>query len=120
MPRADANTQWFDRYSLVHAALGATFEVSRIPDSWAIGSQVAFEAVENRIKDAFSDMWPDSRHDAIQNHIGDVASFVAGYYGARALRSSVAGVALITGFVGASAALWIWQLANAHSWEREA
>lgn len=113
------NHQYFDRYSFVHAAVGAVFEASRVPDGLAIGSHVAFEAVENSVKDSSKSMWPDTRHDAIENSIGDVASFTAGYYATRALKTSDIGRGIVTGFVAAAAGVWIWNLLMGHTWKME-
>jgi hypothetical protein len=115
----DTNTQWFDRYSFVHLAWGAVFEASRVPDALALGSHVAFEAIENSLKDASKRMWPDSRHDSIQNSVGDVASFAAGYYATRALKDSDVGRGVVTGFVAAAAAVWIWNVLAGHTWKME-
>lgn len=101
------NTNFFDRYSVIHAAWGMAFEASRVPDVWALGSHVAFEAAENSIKRAAKDIWPDSQPDALQNQVGDVVSFAAGYYAARALKKSLTGQALMTGLVAAGAAIWM-------------
>jgi hypothetical protein len=115
----DKNTQFFDRYSIVHFAWGAVFEASRVPDAVAIGSHVVFEAAEDSLKDVTKPVWPDSRHDGIQNHIGDIVSFGAGYYVTRALKQSTAGQALLVGFVGAAAALWMINVLEGHSWRAD-
>lgn len=102
-----ANTHWFDRYSVIHAAWGVAFEASKVPDAIAIGSHIAFEAAENAVKRVSVQAWPDARPDAIQNQVGDVLSFTTGYYVARALKKSFFGPALMTGFVAAGAAIWM-------------
>lgn len=112
-----ANRHYFDRYSLVHAAWGAVAEASRIPAPAAIGAQVVFEALENPIKEVIKPIWPDSRPDAIQNQVGDVASFTGGYYAARALTKSDAGKVVVAGVVALGAATWVWNLMNRHSWK---
>jgi hypothetical protein len=114
----DANTHFFDRYSLVHAAVGALAEVSRIPDAAAIGGHIAFEVVENPVKRAIEPIWPDARPDALQNQVGDTVSFTGGYYAARALAKSDAGKAVVTGFVALGAAIWTWNLVSRHSWKK--
>lgn len=114
--RTDANHQFFDRYSFSHAAMGVLFEASRIPPWLAIGSHVAFEAVENGIKRRVSRIWPDQRPDGWENHLGDVASFVAGYYGARAMRGSNTSDGVLSAFVGVAAVIWTWNLLKGHTW----
>lgn len=116
----DKNYQFFDRYSLVHFAWGAVFEASKIPDSVAIGSHVIFEAGENSLKEAFKPVWPDSRPDAIQNQIGDIVSFSTGYYLTRAIKDTTTGKAMLVGFVGAAAALWMYNVLSDHSWNDDA
>jgi len=114
--RTDKNTQWVDRYSLSHAAMGVLFEASRIPPWLAIGSHVAFEAIEDGLKRRVSRVWPDARPDGWQNHVGDVIVFTAGYYGARALRGTPGGDAGLMAFVALAAGVWTWNLLKGHSW----
>lgn len=114
----DRNHQFFDRYSLVHMAMGATFEASRVPAPLAIGSHVVFEALENPIKETVASIWPDARPDAIENQVGDVASFTVGYYVARWLKGSEQGKLAVAGFVGIAAALWVFNLFEGHSWKK--
>jgi len=112
-----APNQWFiDRYSLSHIAVGALFEASRIPPTVAIGSHIVFEAAEDKIKDSVKGIWPDATHDSMQNHIGDVLSFTAGYYATRYLKRSEGGMAFVAGFVAVAAGVWMWNLMRGHSW----
>lgn len=115
--RQDANHQFFDRYSIPHLAVGMVFEASRAPAWLAIGSHVLFEMSENAIKDVIEPVWPDTRPDGLENQVGDVVSFTAGYYAARALEQSEHGKVLLTGFVAAAAGVWMWNLLQRHSWE---
>ena len=105
------NERFFDRFSVVHAAWGAVFQLSGVPAPLAIGAQVGFEIVENGIKRAYAPMFPDDAPDAIQNQIGDVASFTAGYYLTRLAKDQPGGrFALL--FLGAlSGAIWLDRLA---------
>jgi hypothetical protein len=102
---------FFDRFSIVHAAWGAVAELSNIPAPIAIGAQVAFELVENDIKRALSNLWPDARPDAWQNSVGDVATFIAGYYGARTLKDREGGATALAVLVAAAGAIWTYNLA---------
>lgn len=110
------NTWYWDRYSLAHAAVGALFEASRIPAIPAIGSHIVFEAVEDSLKRGIVHIWPDATPDSMKNHIGDVAAFTAGYFATRALKKSSAGMGIVAGFVGAAAAVWMWNLMSGKSW----
>lgn len=114
--REDKNTQWLDRYSFSHAAMGVLFEASKIPAWAAIGSHIAFEMIEDGLKQKVSRIWPDTRADGWQNHVGDVLVFTAGYYGARALREKPGGDAGLTAFVALAAGVWTWNLIRGHSW----
>jgi len=94
----------------VHAAVGSLFELSAVPAPLAIGLQVAFEAVENHIKPPTALAWPDARPDGWQNQVGDVASFIAGYYGARAIKSDEVGRFALTALVATAGAIWTYNL----------
>lgn len=96
--------------------MGMVFEASRLPAWLSIGSHVAFEAVEDGLKEVIEPIWPDARPDSWENHLGDIASFTAGFYAARAVRGSVAGNAVLTGFVALAAGVWMWNLTRGHSW----
>lgn len=112
VPGDNANHHFFDRYTVPHAAVGMVFEASRIPAWLAVGSHVVFEATENSIKDAVHAVWPDASPDAWENHVGDVASFTAGFCASRLLRGAPAGRAALTGFVALAAGVWMWNLSR--------
>ena len=112
----ESNRNVVDRFSIVHAAVGAVLEASGVPAWLAIGSHIAFEAVENSLKDAASELWPDARPDAMANHLGDVASFTAGYYSSRSLRKTTAGQATLAGLAGLAGMIWMYSLTNKHTW----
>ena len=112
----DANRQFFDRYSIPHAAMGAMFEAAGVPPALAIGSHMAFELIENSLKRTVKPIWPDSRPDAWQNHLGDMASFTGGLLASRALKGSTGGKVALTGLVATAGAVWTWNLVQKHSW----
>ena len=103
---------YFDRFSIVHAAIGMLFALSNVPAPIAIGAQVAFELVENDLKKVTKGAWPDWKPDGAENHIGDVLTFTAGYYAARFAKSSDAGVLALAGFAALAAAIWTQNLAK--------
>ncbi|KKN30582.1 hypothetical protein LCGC14_0832460 [marine sediment metagenome] len=115
-PDEDANRHFFDRYSIPHAAMGAMFEAAGVPPALAIGSHIAFELVENSLKRSVTSIWPDSRPDGWQNHVGDAASFAGGLVAARALKGTEGGKAALTGLVATAGAIWMWNLVQKHSW----
>ena len=106
----DANHILVDRFSIVHAAVGALAELSRIPAPVAIGAQVAFELVEDDVKRRVSHVWPDPRPDGIENHVGDVLSFTAGFYAARAVRGSPTGGLALVLLAALAAGIWTQSL----------
>lgn len=106
----------FDRFSVVHAAMGSLFELSGVSPGWALGSHVAFEASEDALKRHLEPLWPDASPDSMANHAGDFASFSAGYYGARALRQRRGGEVAITALVALGAGIWAWSLLHGELW----
>lgn len=112
------NRHFFDRYSIPHAAVGMIFEAAGINPVVSIGSHVVFEAVEDGLKRAAKDIWPDSRPDGWQNHVGDLVSFTGGLAAARALKGSSGGKVAMTGFVALAGGIWMWNLTHRHSWKR--
>lgn len=104
------NTKFFDRFSLVHAAWGAVFELARIPAPVAIGAAVGFELVENRLKKAYAPMFPDDAPDGWQNSTGDVVSLAAGYYLARAFKGTAGGHIAIVALGALAGAIWLDRL----------
>ena len=111
MANEPPNDRFLDRFSIVHAAVGAVMELSAIPAPVALAAQAVFEIVENPIKESVRSLFPDPTPDAWQNSMGDIASFAAGYYGARALKGSSGGMAALATLGAAGAAIWIASLA---------
>lgn len=96
----------FDKFSVVHAAIGAVAELSRIPAPVAIGAQIAFELVENPIKQRVAHIWPDASPDGWENQVGDVLSFTAGFYGARLVKAAPAGAFAVVALAAVAGAIW--------------
>ena len=110
---------FFDRYSVVHAAVGAMLEVAGVPPALSLASHVVFEALENSLKEGvLKTVWPDIRPDGWQNHVGDMTSYTSGLLAARAIKETEGGKAALTGLAGVAGAIWMWNLAQKHSWER--
>jgi len=97
--------------------MGAMFEAAGVPPALAIGSHVVFELVENKLKEAVKPIWPDSRPDAWQNRVGDMASFTGGLAAARTLKETEGGKVVLTGLVATAGAIWMWNLVQKHSWK---
>lgn len=113
----DSNSQIFDRYSFVHASVGSLFALGQFGAPVAIGSHVLFEMLENEIKLRSKQIWPDSRADGIQNHLGDIASFIVGYYGGRALLNLPRGSQAVTILILLGAGIWTYNVAKGHNWK---
>ena len=107
-----ANERLFDRFSFVHAAWGAAFELSGIPAPLALGAQIAFEAVENPLKRAYAPLFPDDAPDAWQNQIGDIASFAVGFYLSRLFKGAPGGRAAVVALGAVSGAIWLDRLSQ--------
>ena len=105
-PPLRPNESFFDRFSLAHAATGAVFQLSGFSAPIALGAQVGFELVENDLKLAFSPMFPDDSPDGWQNHVGDVISFMGGYYLAQATRNDPVGRVGLVALGAIAAAVW--------------
>jgi len=100
-----ANSDYFDRYSLVHLAAGALAQQSKFSFVATMAASVVFEfVIENAAKDLVANMWPESSHDNAKNIVGDNVSVAAGYMLAERTRSSMPFI------VPALVALagWIW------------
>ena len=104
------NARAVDRFSIVHAAWGAAFELSGIPAPLAIAAQIAFEVVENPLKRLYSPIFPDDAPDAWPNQVGDVASFAAGFYLSRLFKDAPAGRAAVVALGAMSGAIWLDRL----------
>lgn len=74
-----ANQTAFDRYSLVHAAVGYGVGAAGVPWRVALTWAVAFELLEDELKDKAPHWFPQPSHDSTVNKVSDVAVFLAGY-----------------------------------------
>lgn len=100
-----ANSQVFDRYSVVHVAAGALARQSRFSFLATMIASTLFELVlENVAKDAIKTMWPESSHDNAKNILGDTISVAAGY--AIAERTETVWPLVVPAIVAAAG--WIW------------
>ncbi len=102
-----ANEKFLDRYSLAHVTAGALFRLYGISAPLAIGSQIAFELVENDLKRWQARFFPEADPDAWQNHVGDVATFALGYYGVDLVKDDPRLRWIVLGIAGVSAAIWM-------------
>jgi hypothetical protein len=93
------------------------FAAHQIPAPIAIGTHVAFELVEDKLKPLTKAWWPVVGPDSIINRVGDIASFTTGFYAARALKKAgTPGIVAITGVVSLGIGVWMWNLLHRHTW----
>ena len=69
-----------DVYTLGHAAAGAIYARAGWPWETALVMALAWEIVENPLKDAYPHLFPDACHDRIENAVVDVVATLAGWY----------------------------------------
>jgi hypothetical protein len=74
-----ANQTAFDRYSLVHAGVGYAVGRAGVPWRVALTWAVAFELLEDELKDKAPGLFPRPSHDSTANKVSDVAIFLVGY-----------------------------------------
>ena len=74
-----ANQAPLDRYTLVHAGVG--YGVGRLGINWrlAVYLAVMFELVEDELKKARPEFFPEPTPDSTINKITDIGAFMAGY-----------------------------------------
>ena len=77
--KGEHNYPPLDRYSFVHAVVGAGFGVADAPVWMPLLSTIAWEAIEPALKAARPDIFPRSTRDTGANKLGDMASMMAGY-----------------------------------------
>jgi hypothetical protein len=69
-----------DRWTTGHASVGVLYGVTKMPWWAALGLAIAWEVVENPLKDRYPDFFPDSRHDSYPNAAVDTAAVMVGYF----------------------------------------
>ena len=77
-----------DRYTVGHAAVGVVYGLTSMPWWAALGLAVAWEVVENPLKDAYPQLFPDAKHDRYENAAVDVVAVMAGFWAIRRAKRS--------------------------------
>jgi hypothetical protein len=77
------NQSVFDRFWLLHAAAGFATQRLGLTTNQSIALAIAWEVIENDLKDRYPAAFPHPSHDSARNAIGDVLSSLAGYYVAK-------------------------------------
>ena len=80
------NREPVDRFTLAHLAFGAAMGLARVPWYAALPVAVGWELVENHLKDAFPQAFPNPSHDLPANAVTDALAVVAGWALTRGLR----------------------------------
>ena len=82
-------TQFIDKYSYLHFAVGILFRFFNIPLSISVLLHILFEVVENTkvgitIIDTYITWWPGGKEkaDTLLNSIGDTFFFIVGWLSA--------------------------------------
>jgi hypothetical protein len=74
-----------DRYTLGHAALGVMLGLGSVPWWATLGQAVIWELIENPLKRALPQVFPDTRPDTFANSFFDVAACMVGWGAMRLL-----------------------------------
>lgn len=99
------NQAALDRFTSAHAGVGVTMAVFNVPWWGALGISVAWEIVENWLKDQKSHLFPYSSHDSAENSVADTIAVVLGFATTRHLMRrglTDAGKAALGSAVGAT------------------
>ena len=68
-----------DRFTLVHAGVGFLVGKAGVPWRVALTWAVAFELLEDELKDKAPQLFPRASQDSTVNKVTDVAAFLGGY-----------------------------------------
>ncbi len=68
-----------DRYTVGHAAVGLLCGLAQLPWWGTVTVAIGWELVENPLKDAFPELFPDARHDRYANAAADATAMLAAY-----------------------------------------
>lgn len=76
-----------DCYTSGHAAVGVLYgSITPMPWWAALALAVAWEVVENPLKDRYPDFFPDAKHDRLPNAAFDAAAVMLGFWLGRRAR----------------------------------
>ncbi len=68
-----------DRFTLVHASLGAGYALVGLPFLVTLGLALLWEVVEDPLKAALPALFPHATADTLQNATGDVLALLGGW-----------------------------------------
>ncbi len=68
-----------DRYTWGHAAVGVLYGLGELPWPAVAALAVGWEVIENPLKDALPQIFPDAHHDRYANAAADAAAVMLAY-----------------------------------------
>jgi hypothetical protein len=78
--KGESNYEMFDRYTLMHAGIGAALGAAGVSPGLAFWSTVGWEIVEPQLKRTNPRLFPKSSIDSAANKVGDFAAFMGAYF----------------------------------------
>jgi len=81
-----ANQSALDRYTAGHAAVGVVYGALGLSLLSTAALAVAWEVLENPLKDNFPLVFPQASHDSLANAGADVVAVLVGWAAHRAMR----------------------------------
>ena len=75
----EVNYPIFDRFTLAHLAVGATYGFLALSFLAAALLAVAWEFVENPLKANFPRIFPHASRDTLRNAVGDIVAVLTGW-----------------------------------------
>ncbi|HEX4924333.1 MAG TPA: hypothetical protein VFV50_09610 [Bdellovibrionales bacterium] len=78
--KGHVNYHWFDRFTLVHFAIGAAYGALGLSSFWALFLAVAWETAENPMKAYFPYIFPNATADTWKNLVGDILAVMTGWF----------------------------------------
>lgn len=84
--KGEHNYPLIDKYTTVHATVGACMALADAPPWMAFAATFIWEVAEPQLKAQMPQVFPKSTRDTPQNKIGDSVAFMAAYYATRKAR----------------------------------
>ncbi len=75
----EINGDAFDRFTLAHLGWGAALGALGLSFPLTVAIGVAWEFVEDPLKDQFSGLFPNATHDSTENAVVDVLAVMLGW-----------------------------------------
>lgn len=85
--KGESNYGLVDKYTTVHATVGACMGLADAPPWMAFVATIVWESAEPQLKREYADLFPRSTIDTPENKIGDSLALLASYYAVRKARA---------------------------------